>query len=55
MTAQGDRTVESAAAKEANEVDEIVLELPDISRQTIHSSVHCGEFGWTAPTQHVGS
>jgi hypothetical protein len=30
MTAQDDRTAESAAAKEADEVDEIVLELPDI-------------------------
>src|SRR6516225_2691998 len=30
MAAQGDRTAEAAAAKEADEVDEIVLELPDI-------------------------
>jgi DNA-binding GntR family transcriptional regulator len=30
MTAQADRTAESAAAQEADEVGEIVLELPDI-------------------------
>src|SRR5215469_16712158 len=61
MTAQGDRTAESAAANEADKVDEIVLELPDIidvaatpSRQIMSPQIGQHHLGRPAGTDRRG-